>query len=217
MYTVATEDIESEEVLFEIPRHLIMDAKSSDLRQHIAPDLKALEPWLQTVLVMIYESGKARDSKWYPYLEVLPHNIDHLLINWSDEELAELQGSAIRARVGKEEADREVEKCLLPIVMRHPDVFGTHAKDFKSSDCKNHIMKLAHQMASVMMAYAFDVRHWAFLISNSDSSESVLEDEEEEDEPAKGMVPLADMLNASGPKHNVSSFSRVKLQTLSGL
>ena len=186
-----------------------MDAKSSNLRRHISSQLKALEPWQQIVLVMIYEFGKGEGSRWYPYLQVLPDRIDHVLVNWSDEELRELQGSAVLAKIGKEDASRELEATILPVVIEHPDLFGTYAEVFKSTEAKNFLLDLAHRMAGVMMAYAFDLEEDAFLISESDSGDSLREgDDDDIISILKGMVPLADMLNASGPKHNVSSSMR---------
>lgn len=183
-----------------------MDVKTSDLREHIPTELSRLESWQQTVLVMIYESGKGESSLWYPYWQILPDRIDNILINWSDEELRELQGSAVLNRVGKEEANQALETFMLPVVKKHADLFGTYADAFKGSSAKEFLLDLANRRAGLMMASAFDVEEDSFLHSDSRSGDSSSdEDDEGEEHSLKGMVPLADMLNASGAKHNVSN------------
>ena len=182
-----------------------MDAKSSDLCKHIRSELDSLEPWQQTVLVMIYESGKGEASRWFRYWQVLPSRVDHILINWSQKELKELQGCSVLNRIGKEETDRAFAERILPMIKRYPNLFGIYAKQFKSPDANAFILELAHSLAGVMMAYAFDVEEDSFLLSDSDSGDSLQEYEDDDEvKTIKGMVPLADMLNASGAKHNVS-------------
>ena len=201
---MATKHIDEDELLFEIPRRLIMDAKTSDLRKRIPAELNSLEPWQQVVLVMIYESGKGESSRWYPYLRVLPQRIEHILINWSDEELKELQGSSVLGKIGKEDASRALEAQMLAVVKKHPDIFGVYADGFRGPNAKTCLLELAHNMAGVMMAYAFDVEEDSFLLSENDTDDLLTEYQDEEENIIKGMVPLADILNASGAKHNVS-------------
>ena len=182
-----------------------MDPKSSDLRKYIQSELDSLDPWQQTVMVMIYESGKGEESHWFRYWQVLPSRVEHILINWSHKELKELQGCSVLSRIGKEETDRAFAEHIIPIVKKYPDLFGIYANRFKSPDANILILELAHNLAGVMMAYAFDVEEDPFLLSDSDSGDSLKEFEDDDEvKIIKGMVPLADMLNASGAKHNVS-------------
>ena len=202
---MATANIENNEMLFQIPQHLVMDARTSDLRKHIKDELRSLEPWQQMVLIMIYESGKGEGSRWYPYFQVLPERADDILMNWSDEELRELQGSAVLGRVGKHDVDAQFEKAILPILAKNHDLFGAFAEDFKGPHASKFSLELCHRLSGIMMAYAFDVEDDFWVESENGDIADAFEEDEDEDF-VKGMIPLADMLNASGAKNNVSIF-----------
>ena len=73
------EDIEQDEELFSIPHSAILSTHTSELLQHIKADLVDLEPWLRTVLALIYEYGKGRSSRWWPYLRILPKELNTLI------------------------------------------------------------------------------------------------------------------------------------------
>ena len=118
------------------------------------------------------------------------------LIYWSSSELAELEGSAVLNKIKKEDGDQSFKRSLLPIVLQQPELFGRHAHAFRGSDAYTVLLELAHRMASLIMAYGFD-------IEKETSSEEEEDDEEEADgssqsayELNKGMVPLADLFNA---------------------
>lgn len=153
---------------------------------------------------MIYEDGKEMTSKWWPYLNVLPKDFD-TLIYWSPSELAELQGSSVVEKIGRDDADQKFKATLLPLVKEFHDVFGAHAKAFGSSGAQSLLLALAHRMATLIMAYGFDLE------LNLDPEEYedehvVLEGDVESQsdlELEKCMVPLADMLNADGHLNNV--------------
>ena len=204
---MAINDIEEGEELFTIPRRLIMDARTSDLKKYIPTELKSLDTWQQITLVMIYESGKGEESFWYLYWKVLPKRVDNILMNWSEEELDKLKGSTVLNKIGKEQTNKDIEKHMLPVVKRHADIFGAYAEGFKGENALAFLLDVAHRMAGIMMAYAFDVAEEFFELFDGEPRQNneEPEDEFEEDDEhfMKGMVPLADMLNASGPKNNV--------------
>ena len=78
----------------------------------------------------------------------------------------------------------------------HPALFPV-AEDSADST----FVQLAHMAGSLIMAYAFD------LGKSDDTDEEADEDgfvEDDEEDPEKGMVPLADMLNADADRNNVS-------------
>lgn len=150
---------------------------------------------------MIYEDGLGEKSTWWPYLNILPRDFD-TLIYWSSDELAELQGSAVLDKIGKTDADESFKKCLLPLVQQNAEIFGRHAQAFAGTDAESALLGLAHRMATLIMAYGFDLE--------AGSSTSGDEDEDEADgssqsayELNKGMVPLADLFNADGDLNNV--------------
>lgn len=112
--------------------------------------------------------------------------------------------------MGKDDADESFTRSLLPIVQRYPELFGSHAQAFSSPNARTALLELAHRMATLIMAYGFD-------IEPEMSSEEDDDDEEEGEEISgaangsaqfvyklnKGMVPLADLFNADGDRNNV--------------
>jgi SET domain-containing protein 6 len=67
-------------------------------------------------------------------------------------------------------------------------------------------------MATLIMAYGFDIDKSPDNADADDESEEedvlVSDDEEDQDQvTSKGMVPLADLLNASAANNNVCSFA----------
>lgn len=115
---------------------------------------------------------------------------------WNSAELAELQGSAVLDKIGKSEAEEDWKISIIPFMVGHPALFPV-AED--SADTT--FVQLAHMAGSLIMAYAFD------LGKSDDTDEEADEDgfiEDDEEDPAKGMVPFADMLNADADRNNVS-------------
>lgn len=179
----AIEDIDADEDLFSIPRTCVLSAKNSDLFK-IVPVLAKYdelpEAWMCLVLIMTYEYLRGAASPWKPYLDLLPTSFDTLMF-WSEEELAELRGSAVVEKIGKQDADEAIRGQLLPDIRRHEQIFQANA--LSDSD----LSELLHRMSSIVMAYAFDV----------DAEDPDLETEWDEEEVVpKSLVPLADMLNA---------------------
>ena len=112
---------------------------------------------------------------------------------WTEAELKELEGTVlIQDKIGRQASDDKLRTRIVPVVMQNPDVFYSAGKNQVGED---DLLKLAHQMGSTIMAYAFDL----------DNNEE--EDDEDEDEDGwmvdkdaqkmLGMVPMADILNAN--------------------
>ena len=196
---VAIDDIGEGEELFSLQLADVLSVETSELRRLIPKELQNIDEWLSLVLVLIYEYGQGEKSSWRPYLDILPTQFDTLAF-WTPYELAELQGSAVLSKIGRHEADRTFSTQLLPIVKAHSDVFGEYASAFRGPDAESVLLGLAHQMATRIMAYAFDLEVEQLDVESEDmaSLEYVL---------PKGMIPLADMLNADGDKNNVSERS----------
>ena len=77
------------------------------------------------------------------------------------------------------------------------------------------LLELAHVMGSLIMAYAFDIEKSETEEDDVDENdESYMTDDEDEQLP-KGMVPLADLLNADADRNNVSQPAFPFLQSLS--
>lgn len=68
---------------------------------------------------MMYEYLQGSNSRWKPYFDVLPRQFDTLMF-WSEDELKELQSSAVLQKIGKPEADQGFRDEILPrIQVRH--------------------------------------------------------------------------------------------------
>jgi SET domain-containing protein 6 len=186
-------------VLFRIPRNIVLSVQNSSFSQTHKNLLDQLEsdPWLQLILVMMFEYGRGSESPWKPYFDVLPEEFDTLMY-WSDEELAELEQSAVVGKIGKAGANSNFKQRIVPVVRNEPALFG-----FNASVSEDDVLQRAHRMASTIMAYGFDIEPEV-----KETDDDGYATEEEADDWPKGMVPLADMLNAEGEsKNNVSQRS----------
>lgn len=189
------QDIPAESAIFTIPRHAIISTETSALPQKL-PDLfesqgdedheQGLDSWSGLILVMMYEFLLGDQSRWKPYLDVLPEEFDTPMF-WSNAELSELQASAVVGKIGKDSAEEMFRSRLLPAIRENPNVFTSSGQ---WSD--NELLQLAHRMGSTIMAYAFD-------LEGEEAGDETGEDgwiEDREGKSLMGMVAMADILNA---------------------
>jgi SET domain-containing protein 6 len=172
------------------------------------------DPWLDLIMVMLFEYLQGEQSAWKSYFEVLPDTFDTLMF-WSKEELDALEASAIKDKVGKEAADAMFKTKVLPIVKAHQHVFYAPSTPRLADE---QIVQLAHRMGSIIMAYAFDLE------KDQDDSDQDNDEQEGwvqdlEGFQAMAMVPMADMLNADAEfnahlNHNEDSLSMISLRTI---
>lgn len=203
---VATQDITEHELLFSIPRSSILSVENSILSTEIpATTFALLGPWLSLILVMLYEYHNGSASNWAPYFAVLPTDFDTLMF-WTEDELAELQASAVVNKIGKEGANEAFTEQLLPVIEEFADVIFSgdeRAKDKAKEMRAPENLELMHKMGSLIMAYGFDVEP---AITDKEVDEEGFVEEEEDAALPKGMVPLADMLNADADRCNARLF-----------
>jgi N-lysine methyltransferase SETD6 len=121
---------------------------------------------------------------------------------WSDAELEQLQASAVVQKVGREGAEASWRQTIIPAMLNNPDHFPVSGSDVTSKTAK--LLELAHMSGSLIMAYAFDIDR-DDNVSRTGSQGDEFE-EDDEDEPLKGMVPFADMLNADADRNNARLF-----------
>lgn len=115
---------------------------------------------------------------------------------WSSAELAELQGSLVLQKVGKDDANSAFLQILLPVVKEHAHLFGEYGPAFGGPDAESFLLDVAHRMGSLIMAYAFDLQ--------SEAAEEGYEDDFSAlHELPKAMIPVADIFNADGEMKNV--------------
>jgi SET domain-containing protein 6 len=164
-----------------------------------------LGPWLSLILVMLYEYTNGEASNWAPYFSVLPTEFNTLMF-WSEEELVELQASAVVNKIGKEGAEEAFMEQLLPVIKEFAPVFfaGDERANQRAEEMRDERnVTLMHKMGSLIMAYAFDVEP---ATPRKDVDEEGFVEEEEDEALPKGMIPLADMLNADADRNNARLF-----------
>ena len=128
----------------------------------------------QALTAIILEESRQQDSKWAPYLAILPRQLDNLVF-WSDAELAELQASKVVNKIGKSSAEDTFSKSIAPLGLA----------DYNIDEC--------HRVASIIMSYAFDVPE-----THATEEEEVGEEGDhlvsDDEKTILSMIPLADML-----------------------
>ncbi|GAA5821802.1 hypothetical protein JCM11251_001032 [Rhodosporidiobolus azoricus] len=193
---MALEDIEPDTLLFSIPRPILLTTSTSALPSLLpAEEWSELSGWTPLILSMMYEL--LRTSTWGPYFALLPKagTFDSLMF-WSDDELAELKGSMVLNKVGREEADDEFENTVKPFVQKHAGVFG-NAEDYS--------LELFHLCGSWVLSRSFHVDHKEQEEKDDEDSDEE-EEEEREDVADVAMVPWADLLNAKSGCDNARLF-----------
>jgi len=203
---VAVQDIDEDEDLFSIPRTQVLSVKNSSLMGGLKTRLE--NPWESLILVMIYEFHQREKSPWAPYFPLMPERFDTLIF-WSQEELNHLKGSAVLHKIGKTDADKAFRERILPILKEYSDIFQTMGLTDEE------LLTLCHRMGSIIMAYAFDLEKqdaYNFDLEklaagpSKDTADGWEEDEEGSEILPKGMIPMADMLNADGDRNNARLF-----------
>ncbi|KAH6622348.1 hypothetical protein C7974DRAFT_220442 [Boeremia exigua] len=203
---VATQHVAEHELLFRIPRSTILSVENSILSKEIpVATFETLGPWLSLILVMLYEHLNGDASYWAAYFSVLPTEFDTLMY-WTDDELAALEASAVVNKIGKQSANDMFVEQLIPVIKEFAPIF--FADDERASQRAEELrdernLALMHRMGSLIMAYAFDVEP---SVSRKDVDEEGYTSEDEDEALPKGMVPLADMLNADADRNNARLF-----------
>ncbi|KAG6306289.1 hypothetical protein E4U22_004524 [Claviceps purpurea] len=210
---VATRDIPADTTLFTIPRSAIITPDTSMIKEHLnrstyeshgdQDDQQALDSWSFLILTLMHEYLQGNDSLWKNYLDILPDAFDTPMF-WTDQELAQLQGSATSGKIGKDTAEDMFRRRLIPIIRENRHAFKG-SEDMSAED----LVQLAHRMGSTIMAYAFDLESdeqegGGEGGEGDDDADSWVEDRE--GKTLMGMVPMADILNADA-EFNVRAFA----------
>ena len=202
--TVANDDISADEELFAVPQSLVLRKGNSELHNKISGAFAGLGPWDSLIVVIIYEILRGDASPWFPYLQLLPTTFDTLMF-WTPEELSQLRGSAVLDKIGRESAEENWSKTIIPIMLSKEELFPVSVSNLQTR--VSQLLELAHMAGSIIMAYAFDIGDESGQNNGeaADDGESDLT-EDDEDNPAKVMVPFADMLNADANRNNARLF-----------
>ncbi|KAI9259641.1 hypothetical protein BDA99DRAFT_440228 [Phascolomyces articulosus] len=194
---IATRDLGEDEVLFILPRHILLSSQTSRLRQEKGMEeiLGKLTGWNPLILCLMYES-QLSDSFWKPYFDVLPKEFSTPMF-WNKQDLDALQGTDIIEKIGKEEAEAMFNKEIQPIIKDHPNIFNVDV----------HNVDLFHQCGSLIMSYSFhDEIATPKKEQEGGQNDEDDEEEQEEEEGLLAMVPMADMLNHKTGYNNARLF-----------
>ena len=165
---------------------------------------------------MLYEYLNKDASNWAPYFAVLPSEFNTLMF-WSDDELAQLQASAVVHKIGRQGADEGFKSELIPVIKEFASVIfaGDPQAQEKAAEMETEQgMMLMHKMGSLIMAYAFDVEPAE---NHKEIDEEGYASEDEDEALPKGMVPMADMLNADADRNNARLFYEQAALTMKAL
>ncbi|KAE8444387.1 hypothetical protein EG329_000587 [Mollisiaceae sp. DMI_Dod_QoI] len=185
---VAIADIEEDEVLFSIPRSAVLNANtalSDSQMSFLQNDVTDMPSWLALTAIILAEASR-KDSKWAPYFAVLPQTLDSLVF-WSDAELSELQASTVAKKIGRASAEVMFTQHIVPL------------------NIGNASPAMCHKVASVIMAYAFDIPETADKENGEgpeEAADELISDNGEDEKTILSMIPLADMLNADADMNN---------------
>lgn len=181
---IAAEDIGKDEVLFTIPRNSLLAVDNDESFSQLVSDENDFGTWLN---LMAYMMVVSESSRWKPYYNMLPKSFNTPMF-WSDEQVNMLQGSALKDKIGKEEAEEQYNQNIKPFLEANRNKFAAQS-GFENT------LDTFHRMGSIIMSYSFDVKE-------KNAKEDTYSDEEEEEPYIKAMVPMADMLNAHTRLHN---------------
>lgn len=200
---MATRAIAEGELLFAVPRNRLFTLDTSKLAtEHGGDRLRAqFGEWTALMLAMMAEDGD-KDSPFRIYLDSLPRDFDTPIF-WTDAELRELQASSVLSRIGRAEVDEQYAVAVRPWIELHAASFG-HADTS---------LQAFHRMGSIIQSYAFDIERLRG-DPGSEVDESVheddelanSEDDEDDSELQKALIPLADLLNGDPVKNNARLF-----------
>ncbi|KAK4700493.1 N-lysine methyltransferase SETD6, partial [Phenoliferia sp. Uapishka_3] len=208
---IATADIQPDTVIFSLPRSLLVTTTTSLLPTLLPADgWSELGGWSPLILIMMYERSRpanpsAFPPSWAPYFALLPSPESfNSLMFWSDEELSELEGSTVKAKVGREEAEEEWRDNVWPFVLKHKEVLAPAGGDEVFLKA-NFGMDMFHYCGTLILSRSFHVETGT---GGDDSDEEDSDDEEEEKEDVGdvAMVPMADILNAKSGCDNARLF-----------
>ncbi|KZP34420.1 SET domain-containing protein [Athelia psychrophila] len=154
---IALKDIPEGYTLFTIPRSLTLSARTSTLPNLLGPikwrNYELDKGWAGLILCMMWEEAQGASSKWYPYLSELPTEFDTPMF-WKADELEELRGTSVVDKIGREEAERDYYKKLLPAIHSRQDIFSTNViPEFYS-------LERYHIQGSRILSRSFQVEQW---------------------------------------------------------
>ncbi|KAK2464170.1 hypothetical protein APHAL10511_003627 [Amanita phalloides] len=133
---------------------------------------------------------------------------------WGEDDLYELEGTAVVEKIGKDEANQEYNTKIVAALQSRMDLFHPDAW------AKDYSLEMFHMMGSCILSRSFNVEPWHNMNTGSENKSDVEDDamsdssqdsDSQEESDAEGsssiaMVPMADMLNARFGSENSKLF-----------
>ncbi|OAX37925.1 SET domain-containing protein [Rhizopogon vinicolor AM-OR11-026] len=175
---IAVKDIPENHTIFTLPRSLTLSTQTSTLpsafgitgwRKH-----KLHKGWVGLILCMMWEEAHGNQGKWSAYFVSLPTHFGTPMF-WSNEELQELQGTAVVDKIGRVEAERDYHEKLIPAIKTRPDLFPSEKIDTW------YTLQQYHIAGNRILSRSFQVERWKGEVGpdSSDEHEYVPEDSAE--------------------------------------
>ncbi|XP_039123840.1 fructose-bisphosphate aldolase-lysine N-methyltransferase, chloroplastic isoform X1 [Dioscorea cayenensis subsp. rotundata] len=120
---LAQRNISGNEVVLEVPKSLWITSElvaASDLGRLCT----GFKPWVSISLFLLCERSKGDASPWRPYIDILPQSTDSTIF-WSEEELAEIQGTQLLSTTlgVKEYVQSEFLKVENEVILPNKNIF----------------------------------------------------------------------------------------------
>ncbi|KAF9519251.1 hypothetical protein BS47DRAFT_1358373 [Hydnum rufescens UP504] len=138
----ALSDIPEGQVLFTIPRHLLLSTRTCDLREQLGEDAwKRLGAgWAGLILCMMWEQAKGSDGKWSFNTPMF----------WAADELELLEGplpliSFYAEKIGKEDAEEEYRSRIVPVIKRTFTIWGAVSSLVVSTSRSGRVKRIMHR------------------------------------------------------------------------
>lgn len=183
---VALQDIPENHTIFTLPRSLILSTQTSTLPSAFGFEAwkkhKLHLGWVGLILCMMWEEAQGNQGKWITYLASLPTQFDTPIF-WSDEELQELQGTAVVDKIGRDEAERDYHEKLAPAIKTRPDLFPSDQTDAW------YTLRRYHITGSRVLSRSFNVEKWEGEVEQD--AEYVPEEDSNEDTRADTSIGSA--------------------------
>ncbi|KAI1795525.1 SET domain-containing protein [Ganoderma leucocontextum] len=153
---IALKDIPEDHTIFSLPRDLTLSTRTSTLPALMGKGWKEHglhEGWAGLILCMMWEESRGAESKWSGYLAALPSKFDTPMF-WVEDDLKELQGTAVVDKIGRDAAERDYHEKVAPAVTSRPDLFP------QEKLARHFSLERYHLNGSRILSRSFHIEKW---------------------------------------------------------
>lgn len=178
--------------LFRVPANMRIDLSSLKAASaELAGDVASEEPWVGTCVALMHEIAVGAESRWGPYIRLLPETFNTPVM-WPEGQAEELLGgTGLLGRIGRDVVDSCWNEIVRPAVEAHPGMFGLD-KGGPDAAALERMRGLFLRCGSIINAYSFTREDDTFI------------------------APMADMLNHKTVDHNAQLWDEGDDEALDG-